>query len=299
LFTTGSAGGIALQSLARPNAELNLNAAHLSTIQYTRDFLAMASYLFIDGGHLRRHYTDAMQKWSGTDGDLAISSLNMNLGVEKCFWYDCVDDIQKAGESKFDLDNRIRTQEEWFNKVQRTFGTHVRLGSMTGSRKNKRQKQVDILLAVDAMNHAARRNMEQADLITGDQDFKPLVESLVNMGLLVRVLGDRQHTSQDLADAADNYQALTLQVYSRWSSQKFQQTFPIPSVAMGDWDHGNQNIVRVGTIGGQQARMYRVDSTFIAKIPAGDSFLSASFFDHARLLLSCDLECGPIEWEPE
>jgi uncharacterized LabA/DUF88 family protein len=38
------------------------------------------------------------------------------------------------------------------------------------------------------MNHSFRRNMTKAVLIAGDQDFKPVVESLVQAGTWVTVV---------------------------------------------------------------------------------------------------------------
>ncbi len=52
--------------------------------------------------------------------------------------------------------------------------------------------------------------MNRVTLLTGDLDFKPLVQSLVDMGLHVEVAGDARHTSTDLADAADSYRPLSL-----------------------------------------------------------------------------------------
>jgi hypothetical protein len=63
----------------------------------------------------------------------------------------------------------------------------VRLGSLSGKGNRKRQKKVDVLLAVEALDHAFRKNMAQVCLITGDLDFSPLVESLVKLGTYVTV----------------------------------------------------------------------------------------------------------------
>ena len=41
-------------------------------------------------------------------------------------------------------------------------------------RKKLRQKKVDVLLAVEALDHAFRGNMSRAYLIAGDLDFAPL-----------------------------------------------------------------------------------------------------------------------------
>jgi uncharacterized LabA/DUF88 family protein len=38
------------------------------------------------------------------------------------------------------------------------------------------------------MNHAIRQNMRRAVLVTGDADFKPLVESMVQIGMFVEIV---------------------------------------------------------------------------------------------------------------
>jgi hypothetical protein len=50
---------------------------------------------------------------------------------------------------------------------------------MTGEKpKNARQKQVDVHLAVDMINHAVRQNLKRASLLTGDLDFKPAIKGV-------------------------------------------------------------------------------------------------------------------------
>jgi hypothetical protein len=102
----------------------------------------------------------------------------------------------------------------------------VRLGSLTGQRK-RRQKKVDILLAVEALDHAVRRNMDRAILLTGDRDFEPLVHSLVQMGIHVHVAGDRQHTSAHLRRAADASTLLTFDDYYEFTARSLKARFPL------------------------------------------------------------------------
>lgn len=186
-------------------------------------------YLFVDGGHLRQQYAVATQRWFGMDGELDFHRMKEVLGAHKCFYYDCVHDSPREGEPPTDLAARIANQEDRFKKIQEIKNTHVRLGSMTGSRKNRRQKKVDILLAVDALNHAFCGNMNEVILLTGDQDFVPVVDTLVNMGLFVTVAGDSRHTSMELARAADHYDPLSLRNYHDWTVASLKRRFPIPS----------------------------------------------------------------------
>jgi uncharacterized LabA/DUF88 family protein len=258
------------------------------------------TYLFIDGGHLRRNYTDTVRRWFGSDGEIRIDTVKTTFSAHKCFYYDSIDDIPHDGERLADCEARVRKQEEVFNRIQSIYGTHVRLGSMTGTRKNKRQKQVDILLAVDVMNHAARRNMGRAVLLTGDQDFKPLVQSVVDMGLFIHVAGDIRHTSRDLAHAADHYEPLTMTRYHQWSARALQTKFPIPIKCIQLLDARGQKKIKKGTIDGEPAECWCGPDTCQVTIQQprdDDALLTVQFTEVDRLLLFCEMEFGKVEWE--
>ncbi|HEX8176519.1 MAG TPA: NYN domain-containing protein [Pyrinomonadaceae bacterium] len=216
------------------------------------------SYLFIDGGHLRRYYAESVRKWFEGEGTIDFARLKQTLGAGKSFYYDCLDDIRRAGETQAAFDSRIEQQEAYFNKIREVVGSHVRLGSLTGTAKNKRQKEVDILLTVDMMNHAVRGNMSTAYLLSGDRDFKPVVESLVQMGLFVEVIGDRKHTSKDLAWAADNYTGISFDRYHEWSVESLKKKYPI-NIPSLDAPPSGANIVEIeeGVYNGAPVTLYK------------------------------------------
>jgi uncharacterized LabA/DUF88 family protein len=254
------------------------------------------TYLFIDGGHLRKYHAEATQRWFGQPADLDVDQVKQRLSATKCFFYDCVDDIQAAGETPQEFKARVDAQEAWFDKVQALSGTHVRLGSMTGTRKNKRQKQVDILLTVDMMNHAFRRNMALAILITGDQDFKPLVESMVNMGLHVQVRGDRRHTSWDLAAAADSYLPLTLRDYWWWSPEPLKDAFPIAHKHIGNPNLAGYTKLKDVTIDGNAAELFYGGSHYLVRYRLDQDFMVAVHENEQRLAQYCELEFESVTW---
>jgi uncharacterized LabA/DUF88 family protein len=63
----------------------------------------------------------------------------------------------------------------------------MRLGSLRGAPKKRRQKEVDVLLAADMLTHGYDGNMDKAILIAGDLDFRRVVEALVRRGVFVEV----------------------------------------------------------------------------------------------------------------
>jgi uncharacterized LabA/DUF88 family protein len=69
---------------------------------------------------------------------------------------------------------RIVAHKESLERVNSAEECHVRLGLVKGV-KPRRQKGVDVLLAVDMLTHAFRNSFERAVLVAGDLDFKPVV----------------------------------------------------------------------------------------------------------------------------
>lgn len=159
-------------------------------------------YLFVDVANFRRYFDENILRWAGEKAAINYEALAKTKDSKKAFFYDCIDDRRKPGETDADYNARLKQQEDEFAKISSIENTHVKLGSMTGTYKNRRQKGVDISLAVDCLKHAERGNMGVALLVSGDGDFKPLVQALVEMGLFAWVMGDKKHTSEELRLAA-------------------------------------------------------------------------------------------------
>lgn len=185
------------------------------------------TYLFVDGSNFRQYFNENAQKWFGQEAEFDFKKIKDTFGAEKAFYYDCVDDIKTDNESPQDFEARVLLQEEKLNKIREIEGCHVQLGSLSGKGKKKRQKEVDVLLAVQMMEHAFRGNMSKATLLSGDKDFRPLVESLVRLGLFVEVVSDFRHFSSDLIHSADSHKKLTIDEYYNFAPKLIQKQKPI------------------------------------------------------------------------
>jgi hypothetical protein len=96
-------------------------------------------------------------------------------------------------------------------------------------RKKKRQKQVDILLAVHALTHTMRKNMNSVTLLAGDEDFTPLVAALVQEGMNVTIWAASESLSSDLKYSADRRKTLSArEVWHHYSKADFKKNFPPP-----------------------------------------------------------------------
>jgi len=189
------------------------------------------NYLFIDGGYLRARHSDAMKGVFGESGRLNLSSmrhLHPSGLFQRVFYYDCLHDIPRVNETEAELKARIDAQQAFFDELQALEGFHVRLGSLSGSSRKFRQKEVDILLAVDVLDHAFRKNMASVTLIAGDLDFAPLVEALVRLGTWVEIWFDPHSVGKHLLEVADKGIPLSFEDYYNRCDDDFRRTHVLP-----------------------------------------------------------------------
>lgn len=195
-----------------------------------------AIYFFIDGGYVRKRYAEAMNRVFGEAAEPDISNLHKwsygnrfgNAIPQRFFYYDCLDDIKKDSETDDQFKMRVQHQTARFERIQSLAGFHIRLGSLSGKEQKTRQKKVDVLLAVEMLDHAFRKNMDAAFLLSGDGDFAPLVDGVTRLGTWVEVYYEPSSISKDLLLAADLARRLTCAVLWSWSSNDFQARHPLP-----------------------------------------------------------------------
>ncbi|NET28381.1 NYN domain-containing protein [Okeania sp. SIO1I7] len=288
------------------------------------------TYLFIDGSYLRESYIDSTSKWFGNEvindnNNIDFNAIKNFFDARKVFYYDYIDRIQRKYEDQTDFEERVSQQKDYFNQIRSLEEYHVKLGNLT----KKGQKEVHILLTVDMMNHAIRNNMVKAVLLSGDKDFKPLVESLVNMGMIVSVSSEARSTSSDLKYVADSYIPLSFFDYYKWSSPELKNKYPMPKIetyktsllgrglgkftALSDMKIGNKfgSIVKVsepqnaelldrGKVKDYEVKLFQKDREFILffkKIEDGSTF-QMTLNNQDRLELYYALESGKkIKWD--
>lgn len=108
---------------------------------------------------------------------------------------------------------------------------HVYEGdARTRKRRGLEQKKVDVMLTVDMLSHTFRRNMHEATLMTGDADFKPVVDALVHEGMFITVWFPPEETSKELLDAADARLPLNLGTLKRIMTDESRARFTIPEI---------------------------------------------------------------------
>src|SRR5437899_2352083 len=86
-------------------------------------------YLFIDGGYLAAVYKNLMQAFWKVDGELDFMRLSGGASIyEKVFYYDCVDDVLRDGETREQLEARVQGKEDFLNRIRELPGFHVQEG---------------------------------------------------------------------------------------------------------------------------------------------------------------------------
>jgi len=153
-------------------------------------------YLFVDGAYVRERRTEHGLGLEfdprGPVSHLAhrVRILGRHPALVRCFYFDAVDE-----------DNPEMVA--FIEKVKGLDDTHVYLGRIVGDKGRRRQKGVDIQLAIEALKVARSGNADVIAIVTGDQDFMPLVEAIRDEGPMVFVFAFKDNFSVDLLNAAD------------------------------------------------------------------------------------------------
>lgn len=185
---------------------------------------AETEYCFVDNAYLRRQFIDTM---TAIFGDAELEARPLPFSARRTFIYDCID-VKREGEDQADYEARIQQQESYLNGLRSIPGYHVKLGTLTTGRRPA-QKQVDVQLAVDMLMHSHNGNMDKAILITGDLDFKPVVEALVLMGVYVTIVAKPATISKELKHAADACWSLEPTHLYELASDQFKKRYPKPA----------------------------------------------------------------------
>ena len=154
--------------------------------------------MFIDGENLAIRYKAQLAASAAMDHvlhipNVAVWSPHANLDnnsvceiVRRHYYTSCTGDTEAASNVCDELKKVGIQQPHVFHK-----------------RKNGRSKRVDISLTTDMMAHAHRRNYDIAILVTGDEDYVPLVEAVKSEGRRVVLWALENGLNPKLERAAD------------------------------------------------------------------------------------------------
>lgn len=171
------------------------------------------SYLFVDGAYFVKA-VDAVIKRYYPAATAEIEFAKLARRFQRVFYYGCMPG-QNDGESDADYAARCGPTRDEFDALRGLPGVFVREGQVRPGRK-KRQKGVDIALAVEMLSHTVRRNMEGVVLLAGDMDFKPLMEAVVREGMRINLWYERTSTSRELRLVPDFAEEISFKTVWWW-----------------------------------------------------------------------------------
>lgn len=203
-------------------------------------------YLFLDAASLYG-YTRGLSNrfFGGVSFEYSMERLKAEGaggGYTRLFYYDALP-VRKQEEEAVYLEATSQ-QRAILERARAVDGVHVYEGD-AHKRKNRgngtglEQKKVDVALAVDMLTHTFRRNMTHAALLTGDNDFKPLIDALVAEGMFVTLWYPPGETNAELINAADARRPLTLDKLRHWMLPDSARNFDLPSSADHDIERGS------------------------------------------------------------
>lgn len=195
-------------------------------------------YLFIDGACLENILTRIGKEFFNGD-TVDFNYVWLGHGYDKVFYYDALPKKSKS-ESEDDFKVRLAKKEEFLNKLKIQDKFHVYEGVVLERREQLNQKAVDIMIAVDMLRHSFRKNMDKATLLTGDLDFKPLLDALVLEGMYTTLWYDPRITSKELLFAADSNHILSLSSIYSHTSESFKANHPAPEIKHGGYEQYSQ-----------------------------------------------------------
>jgi uncharacterized LabA/DUF88 family protein len=123
--------------------------------------------------------------------------------------------VRKSDETEADFQARVQRQQDFFDQIDKVEGVHVRQGWLSPGKK-RQQKEVDVLLAVDMLTHSFYKNMTKAVLLSGDRDFKPVVEAVVRLGTYVELTYDPRIGSKELTRSVDSERVIDIATLCDW-----------------------------------------------------------------------------------
>ena len=171
--------------------------------------------IFIDGGYLRKGFERIYRHNEINFPSLFV--LLKKLGFEerrhpeviRAYYYDSIVDPSD------DL-NLYEKQKEYFSIIQKHAVYDVklaRLKKIDTTKKRRKQKGVDVMLAVDMITKAFMNHYDIAILLAGDDDFLDVVKAVKDL-TDKRVYGAffPDQVSEDLLNSFDKKDALTKEV---------------------------------------------------------------------------------------
>ncbi len=152
--------------------------------------------VLIDNQHLKKQVIDQM----------SVYGEKFLLEYEAFSTFLC-DDIRAEMFRTYIYDCEMKSNERLLSSLNKIDGFQVRKGVIQHSDRGYRQKQVDILIALDMIKLSMKNRIDDIILVTGDGDFVPVIEFVKGESVKVHVRSGSSY-NKELREAADNFKKI-------------------------------------------------------------------------------------------
>jgi uncharacterized LabA/DUF88 family protein len=135
--------------------------------------------VFIDAAHVRENLKDSFSD-DVLDYNTFLQSILSQL-VVPYFFFDVIRVYYYDATAELDDPKEI-IQKLYIQEIRNLPGFDDRLGTLKKTKKGPRQKSVDTLIAVDMLSKAYENHYDIALIISGDEDYLPVVDAVKNTG---------------------------------------------------------------------------------------------------------------------
>jgi len=131
------------------------------------------------------------------------------------------------------------------------------------------------------LTHSFRRNMQEATLLTGDLDFKPLIDTLVHEGMFVNLWYPRGETAKELIAAADR--SWTLNVQDIHDAITAPRPFVVPTAYAQPSKGDYATVLGKWPVNGGEASLMKEGDTFVVATPDPNPGYM-TYYEHSDLV---------------
>ncbi|MGA8574953.1 MAG: NYN domain-containing protein [Candidatus Cybelea sp.] len=170
--------------------------------------------IFIDGGYLDHMLRDEFAA-ARIDYEKFAAWLAGDCDLLRSYYYHCLP--FQSNPPTDEERRRFSSAQSFFARLSMIPRFHVREGKLAFRGRDAatgrlilEQKRVDLMLGLDMALLAAKRQVTDVVLVSGDSDLLPAVEAVKSEGVLFRLYhGTLQRPHADLYAAADERNAIT------------------------------------------------------------------------------------------
>jgi hypothetical protein len=218
-------------------------------------------YLFIDGNFFSLFVKEMKSLALPEIGEVEIDLDRVGAGYDRIFFYDAFPE-QLPGQSEEAFRSVTEVVKKKFEQISRTRNFNVR-PALTRRGKSQQQKGVDVMLAIECLQHAIKNNIDEATVMASDLDFYPLFEALLQTKTRSTLLYRLDKTSPELVQAADHAVALTYVTFQSWVRRiDLKDPGRYSSHAVNDNMNAKSDHVKSGTIAEKPLELRRHDGEF-------------------------------------